>query len=171
MSPMPKGRPTTLRERNNVECPECGSILTRSRGGGRSDEDHRLRRRICEECRLIFTTVEVPILYENGSPVPLVALDSDYRRRKRQGGRLRVGYHGTQAGRHPYARSAQLDVSVTVREPQRVAKAGPWPLDDKQPFDPAAWRAAHREELNARNREWMRRKRAADRARREEAVA
>lgn len=131
MSPMPKGRPTTLRERNNVECPECGSILTRSRGGGRSDEDHRLRRRVCEECRLIFTTVEVPVLYADGAPVPLVALDSDYRRRQRRGGRLRVGYHGTHAGRKPYARSAQLAVSVTVKDPQRVAEAGPWPLGEE----------------------------------------
>ena len=113
------GRPTTLPERNNVECPSCESILTRSRGGGRSVDNHRLRRRVCADCSLIFTTVEVPVLYDDGTPVPISALDDEHRYRNRMEQRRRVGYHGTRAGRHSYEESARLIVRVKATRPVR----------------------------------------------------
>lgn len=114
-------RAAVLHERNNVECPECGSILTRCRGGGRADSGERLRRRVCEDCRLIFTTVEVPVLYQDGRCVPLTALDSELRWYNREEQRRRVGYHHGAGGRRPYATPARLNVRVKVTEPRRAA--------------------------------------------------
>ena len=111
--------PTTLAERNNVECIECGSIKTRCRGGGRSDEGHRLRRRICADCGQIFTTVEIALTYPDGSAVPLTALDSEHRWYHREEQRRRIKYHGTAGGRRPYVEPARLRVSVKVTEPIR----------------------------------------------------
>lgn len=113
--------PTTLAQRNNVECPDCGSVLTRCRGGGRSDEGHRIRRRICQDCNLIFCTVEVVVMYDDGTPVPLTALDSEHRWYHRQEQRRRVKYHGTRTGRQPYEEPARLSVKVKVSEPVRRA--------------------------------------------------
>jgi len=113
--------PTTLAQRNNVECIECGSILTRCRGGGRSDGGHRLRRRICTECQTIFCTVEVPVLYDDGSPVSITALDSELRWYHRQEQRRRIKYWGGAGGRKPYEQSAQLSVRVRVTQPVRRA--------------------------------------------------
>ena len=117
------GRPTTLRERNNVECPECGSILTRCRGGGRADSGERLRRRICQECGLIFCTVEVPVLYADGSPAPLTALDTEHRWYHREDQRKRVGWHGLATGRQPYAEPARIRIRMTVTPPVREVAA------------------------------------------------
>ena len=127
---MPKGRPTTLKERNNVECPECGSILTRSRGGGRSSGDHRLRRRMCEDCGQLFATVEVPVLYNDGEIVPFAAICPKFREQQRLEQRKRVGYHGTAAGRRPYERAADLKVHVIAIRPKRVEESGPWEYED-----------------------------------------
>lgn len=113
--------PTTLSQRNNVECPACESILTRCRGGGRSDEGYRIRRRICDDCGLIFCTAEVAVMYEDGRPVPLTALDSEHRWYHRQEQRRRVKYNGTRAGRMPYAEPARLSIRVKVSEPVRRA--------------------------------------------------
>lgn len=115
------GRATILRDRNNVECPECGSVLTRSRGGGRDDDGNRLRRRHCQDCGLYFTTVEVPVLYDDGTPVPLMALSGDFRVFNRLRQRDVKGFHGGIGGRRPYAESAKLRVKVTVRRPRRAA--------------------------------------------------
>ena len=117
------GRAAVLRERNNVECISCGSILTRCRGGGRSEEGHRLRRRVCQECSQIFTTVEVPVLYRDGSPVPLSALDGEIRWLNVESMRRRRGYQGGMGGRQPYERGASLRVSVSVSEPKRGERA------------------------------------------------
>lgn len=117
------GRPATLAERNNVECPECGSILTRCRGGGRADSGERLRRRICDECRAIFTTVEVPVLYDDGTPVALSALDSEHRWYHRLEQRRRIKYHGTRGGRKPYIEPARISVRVRVTDPVRGERA------------------------------------------------
>jgi hypothetical protein len=114
-------RPTTLRERDNVECPSCESILTRSRGGGRDDDGHRLRRRHCEDCGLFFTTVEVPVLYDDGSPVPLMALAGDFRVFHKLKQRDVRGFHGGIGGRKPYRESARISVQVKVRRPVRAA--------------------------------------------------
>lgn len=170
---MPVGRPTTLQERNNVECPECGSILTRSRGGGRDDNDHRLRRRRCEECNLLFCTVEVVVLYPDGKPVPFDSLVTDHRLQRRAHGRRKKGYHGTAAGRKPYVSSARMRVRVTVDPPVEAETVGPWPEDlAKRPSDPPRtadpayfrrYREANRETIRAKNREWMRAKRAQQR--------
>lgn len=116
------GRPTVLRERNNCECPTCGSILTRSRGGGRADTGERLRRRVCQDCGQMFTTVEVALLYADGRPVPLPAVDSEYRLMQRDGQRKRIGYHGLNgAGRKPYEKPARIRVRISVSDPERAA--------------------------------------------------
>ena len=117
------GRPTTLSERNNVECPRCESILTRSRGGGRADTGERLRRRVCDECGLIFTTVEVAVLYDDGSPVALTTLDSEYRWYHREEQRRRRKYHGTRTGRKPYIQPARLTIRIRVSDPSREERA------------------------------------------------
>ena len=116
-------RASVLAERNNVECPRCESVLTRSRGGGRADTGERLRRRVCDECRLIFTTVEVPLLYDDGDVVPLSAIDSEYRWYHRTEQRKRVKYHGTRTGRLPYVEPARLSVKVRVTRPVRKRAA------------------------------------------------
>lgn len=123
------GRPTTLAERNNVECPECGSRLTRSRGGGRDIDDQRIRRRVCVDCRLIFCTVETVLLYEDGSPVPFSALVQDNLIANRRNQRRRVGYHAMKSGRRPYIQPARVRVRVSVSRPVRAEHAGPWPED------------------------------------------
>jgi hypothetical protein len=120
------GRPTSLRERNNVECPSCGSILTRSRGGGRDIYEQRIRRRLCMDCDLFFSTVEVPILYADGKPVPFSALVPDNLIANRRNQRRRVGYHSMASGRHPYVKPARVRVSVAVQPPVRADGAGPW---------------------------------------------
>lgn len=125
---MPVGRPTTLKERNNVECPSCGSILTRSRGGGRSVDEHRIRRRYCETCRELFCTVEIPLRYADGSLVPFSAVVPDYALANRLRQRVSRGYHSTTAGRHPYSTPARLVVAVKVSRPDREPLPGPWPL-------------------------------------------
>lgn len=134
MRQMPKGRPTTLRERNNVECPGCGSILTRCRGGGRSDHgDLRLRKRICDECRFMFVTAEVPLLYPDGTPVSLSALDIGYRRMQRRVRHRQVAYYGTKMGRKPILRSAQPHITVRIVPPRRAVGPGPFPESMPQP--------------------------------------
>lgn len=117
------GRASTLADRNNVECPRCESILTRCRGGGRADTGERLRRRVCDECGLIFTTVEVAVLYDDGSPVALTALDSEFRWYHREEQRRRVKYHGTLTGKKPYIEPARLTVRVRVTDPVRGERA------------------------------------------------
>jgi hypothetical protein len=114
-------RSATLRERNNVECPRCESILTRSRGGGYSDDGYRLRRRHCQDCDLYFTTAEVPVLYDDGSPVPLMALSGEFRDYNKLRQRDVVGFHGGIGGRRPYVESARLSIEVKVRRPVRGA--------------------------------------------------
>lgn len=115
-------RAATLKERNNVECPTCGSILTRSRGGGRDDEGHRLRRRQCMDCGLYFTTVEVPVLYDDGTSVPLMALNGDFRVYNKLRQRDVKGFHGGIGGRLPYSESARISIKVSVRRPIRGRK-------------------------------------------------
>ena len=114
-------RARTLPEINNVECPACESILTRSRGGGRSAEGYRLRRRVCQDCALIFTTVEVAVLYDDGSTVPLSALDDEVRWANQESQRRRIGFHGTGGGRKPYVEPARLSVHVKASRPVRRA--------------------------------------------------
>ena len=112
-----------LRQRRNVECPRCESILTRSRGGGFDDDGHRLRRRQCMDCALYFTTVEVPVLYDDGTPVPLIALSGDFRVYHKLRQRDVKGFHGGVGGRRPYAESARLSIKVNVRPPRRESAA------------------------------------------------
>jgi hypothetical protein len=116
-------RAVTLRDRSNVECPRCESILTRSRGGGHDDQGHRLRRRHCEDCDLYFTTVEVPVLYDDGTPVPLMALSGDFRVYNKLRQRDVKGFHGGVGGRRPYSESARLSIQVKVRRPERESAA------------------------------------------------
>lgn len=123
------GRPQTLGEKNNVECVDCGSILTRSRGGGLTQDDQRIRRRICTECRKIFCTIEVPVLYESGEAVPFSALVTDNLIANRRNQRRRVGYHAMTSGRHPYIQPARVKVRVRVEPPVRSSSPGPWPAD------------------------------------------
>ena len=112
-----------LRELDNVECPRCESVLTRCRGGGRADTGERLRRRVCQECAQIFTTVEVAVLYADGEVVPISALDSEIRAMNRRNQRARIGYHGTMSGRRPYAESSRLTVRVVASRPRREEQA------------------------------------------------
>ncbi len=116
-------RAATLREKDNVECPSCESILTRSRGGGRDDAGHRLRRRQCMDCDLYFTTVEVPVMYEDGSPVPISALSGDFRVYNQLRQHDVRGFHGGVGGRRAYSESARLSVQVKVRRPVREPAA------------------------------------------------
>lgn len=115
--------PTTLAQRAGVECPECGSVRTRCRGGGRSDGGYRLRRRQCDDCRLIFCTAEVVLLYDDGTPAPLTALDTEHRWYHRKEQRSRMGYHGTDMGRKPYTESARIHLRVKVSRPVREEAA------------------------------------------------
>lgn len=115
--------PTTLAQRNNVECPDCGSVKTRCRGGGRSDDGHRLRRRICDDCGMIFTTAEVVLLYDDGTPAPLSALDSEHRWYHREEQRRRIKYHGTRGGRKAYVEPARVSIRVRVTHPVREEAA------------------------------------------------
>lgn len=108
-----------IRDRDNVECPRCESNLTRVCGGGRDDDGHRLRRRRCVECNLYFTTVEVPVLYDDGSIVPLMALSGDFRMYNKLRQRDVNGYQGGIGGQRPYAESARMTVKVSVRRPRR----------------------------------------------------
>ena len=78
---------------------------------------------LCAECGQIFTTVETPVLYADGSPVPLSALDGEIRWRNVEAMRLRRGYHGGIGGRKPFERGAQLRVRVTVVDPARERAA------------------------------------------------
>lgn len=111
-------RARTLPEYDNVECPCCGSVLTRCRGGGRADSGERLRRRVCQDCRTIFTTAEVVLLYDDGEPVPISALDGSLRAFNRNKLREMRGYHATTSGRRPIVRSAQLSIRVRVQRPE-----------------------------------------------------
>ena len=120
------GRPTTLKERNNVECPQCGSVLTRGRGGGRSADEHRVRRRRCDDCGTLFCTVEVALFYKDGTLVPFGALVPSYLEANRRTQRARVGYHETASGRPPYVVPARLRVRVSVQPPVRDENPGPW---------------------------------------------
>lgn len=136
------GRPTTLRERNNVECVECGSILTRCRGGGRTVDDQRIRRRVCVDCGTLFCTVELPLLYDDGERVPFSALVMDNLEANRRNQRARVGYHGTTTGRHPYVKPAIVRASVKVSRPERSVEAGPW-------SEEVAWNAKRKYDYDA----------------------
>ena len=93
---------------SGVECPECGSVRTRTLATGRTDDGIRLRRRRCIDCYAVsFLTVEVPIEATWGE------LDTDYKLRQRDYSRRKQGYQG----RYSMARTrpmARLEVKVKV---------------------------------------------------------
>jgi hypothetical protein len=76
---------------------------------------------VCDDCTLIFTTAEIVLLYDDGRPVPISALDEEHRYRNQQEQRKRVGYHGTRGGRRSYEESARISMKVRVSEPVRRA--------------------------------------------------
>lgn len=123
-------RPARLHELNNVECVGCGSVLTRCRGGGRTLDDERIRRRICDECGTDFTTVELPLFYDDGSTVPLTSLVPSYLWANRRTQRARIGYHATSAGQKPWGKPARIRATIRVSRPVRAAGPGPWEVPD-----------------------------------------
>jgi hypothetical protein len=44
-----------------VECPDCGGMFTRVQHSNLDIEGHRVRQRVCEDCRHQFSTVELAV--------------------------------------------------------------------------------------------------------------
>lgn len=105
-----------------AECPECGGLDTPTRIGGFDADNRRIRQRRCDDCRRMFVTVEVPVVLEDGHPIPYSWLDEFYRLRQREAARARYTrkggskYRGLRTKR-PIEGVAHLDVDVKVRLP------------------------------------------------------
>lgn len=102
-----------------AECPECGSLNTPGRVGGYDLDNRRIRQRRCADCTRLFVTVEVPVLLEDGQPIPYSWLDEFYRLRQREAARKRHTrkgggkYRGLKT-KKPIEGVASLDVKVQV---------------------------------------------------------
>lgn len=76
--------------------PECGGTRTPVRTSGKDSEDRPLRERVCADCETVFTTIEQIVLFANGpragEPVKFALIDTEHRRRKREGKRKRFGW-------------------------------------------------------------------------------
>jgi transposase-like protein len=107
---------------NGTECPECGSAETPVKIGGWDVDSRRIRRRQCRECNFWFVTVEVPVMLDDGRPIPYSWLDEHYRLKAREAARERYTrsgggkYRGLKTKR-PIEGVASLDVTVRVRLP------------------------------------------------------
>ena len=105
-----------------AECPECGAVDTPTRISGFDVDNRRIRQRRCDHCKVMFVTVEVPVLLEDGGSVPYSWVDEFYRMRQREAARKRYTrkggstYRGLRTKR-PIEGVATLDVSVKVRLP------------------------------------------------------
>ena len=101
-------RGTPVGKVSGVECPECGSIKTRTRATGYSYDDDRVRRRQCADCLHYFLTIEVavPPGVAWGELVPYS------RARDRDANYERFGWRPRLEWRKPVV---ELDVSVSVR--------------------------------------------------------
>lgn len=62
-----------------TECPECGAIRSRTTTASLDTEGHRIRQRQCEGCDAYFTTVEVAIPFSFSA---VDALKREYRNAK-----------------------------------------------------------------------------------------
>ena len=133
-----------------AECPECGSLNTPGRVGGYDLDNRRIRQRRCEQCQRMFVTVEVPVLLEDGQPIPYSWLDEFYRLRQREAARkryTRLGggkYRGLKT-KKPIEGVASLDVKVTVwladgmRPDKRHGTAEPLPRMSDPAIAPQRW--------------------------------
>ena len=106
-----------------AECPMCGGIDTPTRIGGYDVDNRRIRQRRCEACRRMFVTIEVPVLLEDGKPVPYSWLDEFYRLRQRESARKRYTRSGGGRFRglrtkRPMEGVASLEVKVAVHLPK-----------------------------------------------------
>lgn len=107
---------------NGTECPDCGSADTPTKIGGWDIDSRRIRRRQCRGCGYWFVTVEVPVMLEDGQPVPYSWLDEHYRLRQREEARKRYtrkgggSYRGLRT-KKPIEGVASLDVTVRVHLP------------------------------------------------------
>lgn len=98
---------------SGVECPECGSIRTRSRATGYSHDNDRVRQRVCADCAYRFITVEmaIPQRVTWGSLVPY-ARDHD-----RRAGHLKFGWKSRPEWLRPI-----VQLVIDIRAVERPAK-------------------------------------------------
>ena len=100
-----------LSNRQGVECPECGDTHTDVTRTGRDDEMRKLRARRCENCFLVFATVEVPIVDSTGKLVMFNHVDTERKMKERERTRKKRGYQEIESE----ARFAKDMHTLTVR--------------------------------------------------------
>ena len=97
-----------------MSCPDCESTRSRTRETGFDAAGRKLRVKVCEDCGIRYTTLEVTLPRH----LSLYVLSPFRKWRNRMELRRRRGYHGT-AGGPPLKPEPVIDVTIRVRD--RVA--------------------------------------------------
>jgi len=119
--------------RNNPygpRCPDCDGMRSLVDRAAFDEDEQRLRYRACRECGLRFTTIEVPVLLDDGSPAPFTWFAASVRWANKLRWRKNNHYQGAVSGVRTIVTSGRIKVRLTVTP----ARYGP----QKEAQEPAA---------------------------------